>query len=101
MGQSARLNGTAGKNFPLWPEEHLRSEHLKGARGWTEGLGEGGQGGVQISARLQCLHTCAAMHSDYAVCSVQCAVQRAAVMKHSGDEENTHLPDTRCTSPTQ
>lgn len=59
-------NGTAREISPLSPEEHLRTEHQRVS---------------QVSARPQCLQTTSATET------VQCAEQRAEVMKQNRDEQ--------------
>lgn len=55
IGQSPVANGTAGKIFPLSPEEHLRTEHLKGFLSLCQ---------TTVSPNQLC-------HRDTAVCSTE------------------------------
>lgn len=80
MGQSAAGNETAGKNFSLWPEENLRSEHLKGGEVVVGGLRP--LPGDSVSTLAP---PCTA--------SLQRARQRAAVMKQS-ETRKTHICPT-------
>lgn len=82
MGQSPLVNGAAGKNFPPLARGAPQKRTSKVRR----------CGGVQISARLQCLPPHWRRHARR-LCSVQCTQWSRG--KH------TRLTDARCTSSTQ